>query len=235
MKLFIIVSLTVLNIVSTLTKRPSRVASTNTRLFAAMVLPSSAIETLKSATLAPIDIDDKKNIVELSNNEIKVSEVISKHAGTHGSMCFAVRRPGWPLCREEGLALSQLAARDDKPLEGIGLFGVVKETAVDDEGLIEFYSKYYPFPLYLDKEKAFYTSLGSRKISFSLLYKWLFSGIKKRFKAKNIDGNLKGEGLLQGGVILFSKKDEPVYTYQEKTGDEIPIKEIIDAVSSMKK
>lgn len=137
------------------------------------------------------------------------------------------------------MALSQLAARDDKPLDGIGLFGVIKETSIDDEGLIEFYSKYYPFPLYLDTDKEFYTALGARKMSISLNPFKLFSSIsstRKRFKNKNISGNMKGEGILQGGVILFSKKDSmPVYVYQEKTGDEIPVQEIIDAVSMMKK
>lgn len=138
------------------------------------------------------------------------------------------------------MSLAQLAARDDKPIDGIGLFGVIKETAVDDAGLIEFYSKYYPFPLYLDKEKAFYSALGNRKLSISwnpLSWYGAISSVRKRHKQKNISGNLKGEGLIQGGVILFSKKegDKPVYTYQEKTGDEIPVEEIIEAVSKMKK
>jgi len=138
------------------------------------------------------------------------------------------------------MSLAQLAARDDKPIDGIGLFGVIKETAVDDAGLIEFYSQYYPFPLYLDKEKAFYEALGNRKMKLSFNPFSLFSAIssmRKRHKAKNISGNMKGEGLLQGGLILFSKKDgdKPVYAYQEKTGDEMPVDEIIEAVSKMKK
>jgi hypothetical protein len=41
---------------------------------------------------------------------------------------------GWALCREEGRAIADLAARDDKPLDGFGIFGVVKEAGVDDEG-----------------------------------------------------------------------------------------------------
>lgn len=38
------------------------------------------------------------------------------------------------MCREEGRAIADLAARDDKPLEGFGIFGLVKEVGVDDEG-----------------------------------------------------------------------------------------------------
>jgi hypothetical protein len=41
---------------------------------------------------------------------------------------------GWALCREEGRAIADLAARDDKPLDGFGIFGIVKEVGVDDEG-----------------------------------------------------------------------------------------------------
>jgi hypothetical protein len=33
------------------------------------------------------------------------------------------------------VAVADLAAREDKPLEGFGLFGVVKEVGVDDEGM----------------------------------------------------------------------------------------------------
>jgi len=68
-------------------------------------------------------------------------------------------------------------------------------------------------------------------------YNWykFMSSMNKRIKSKNISGNLKGEGLLQGGVFLFSKKEGnvPVYMYQEKTGDELPIEEILDAVSKL--
>lgn len=41
---------------------------------------------------------------------------------------------GWVLCREEGKAIADLAARDDKPLDGFGFFGIVKEIGVDDAG-----------------------------------------------------------------------------------------------------
>jgi len=140
------------------------------------------------------------------------------------------------LCREEGLALSELAARSDKPLEGFDLFGVVKETGVDDEGLREFHSKYYDYPLYKNEGLEFYKALGSGKLGFSSLFKLLFGfrSSNKRWKAKNISGNMVGEGIQKGGVIIFDKKGKPKYSYQEITGNQMPVDDIAAAVKSIK-
>lgn len=73
---------------STFARRPARVFTT------AMALPSTITESLKSSALIAIDIDGKKETVETQENEITVSDAISKHAGTRGSLCYVVRRPG---------------------------------------------------------------------------------------------------------------------------------------------
>jgi len=69
-------------------RRPKRVFTT------AMALPSTITESLKSSALIAIDIDGKKETVETQENEITVSDAISKHAGARGSLCYVVRRPG---------------------------------------------------------------------------------------------------------------------------------------------
>lgn len=160
------------------------------------------------------------------------------------------------MCREEGLTLSTLAAaaesssssddNDDNSddssnndninkLEGFNLFGVIKEIGVDDEGLLEFYNNYYKHPLYLDVDKIFYNKvLGNRKLGLTT---WnplrLWRGMKeigKRMKDKKIEGNLIGEGLVQGGIIIFDKDGQPRAIYKEETGSELPINDIIDSL-----
>jgi len=142
------------------------------------------------------------------------------------------------LCREEGLALNTLAASETNPLDGFGLFGVVKETGVDDEGLIDFHSKYFPRPLYRDEDKAFYDALGGRKLKLTTYnpFKWyrFVKSMSKRHKEKGLEGNMKGEGLVQGGVIVFGKDGKAKYAYEEDTGSEIPLDDILAAVKQVR-
>lgn len=140
------------------------------------------------------------------------------------------------MCREEGLALAELAARSDKPLEGFELFGIVKETGVDDEGLREFHKDYYNYPLYKNEGLEFYEALGSGKMGFFSLLKLMskFRNVGKRMKSKNIEGNLVGEGLRKGGVIIFDNNGKPKYSYQEVTGNQMPIDDIEAAIQSVK-
>jgi len=135
------------------------------------------------------------------------------------------------LCREEGKALADLAAREDTPLEGFGIFGVVKEVGVDDKGLIEFQSEFFPYPLYRDEATSFYIALGTRKLavkSWNPFKIWkALRAVGKRLKRKNISGNMKGEGLVQGGIIIFDKTGKARYAYREETGYEVPEEDII--------
>jgi len=53
-----------------------------------------------------------------------------------------------------------------------------------------------------------------------------------RHKAKNVEGNLVGEGLVQGGIIVVGPDGKVVYTYLEKSGSPLPLEEIRTAILS---
>ena len=148
------------------------------------------------------------------------------------------------MCREEGLDLVNL--QKSGKLGKSKLIGLIKEvapcaTAKNDEelGVSEFQSKYFPMPLYLDEEKKFYSALGDRKIT-QLKGSWnpfeVWKGLKsigERIKEKGLEGNMRGEGLVLGGIIVIDTKKNPpqeVFTYYEETGKPIPTDEIIKAV-----
>ena len=134
--------------------------------------------------------------------------------------------------------LRTLVERADKPFEGFGLFGVVKETGVDDEGLAEFHQSYFPYQLYRDKDLFLYKALGQRKARLTTYNPFrLYSGFKSmnsRHKKKKIKGNMKGEGIIQGGVVIFNKDGEAKFAYKEDTGSDLPVEDIISAVRAVK-
>ena len=116
----------------------------------------------------------------------------------------------------------------------------MKETGVDDQGLSDF-TGFYPYPLYKDAELNFYNALGNRRLSIPFnpfswiggLFSIFFSS--SRIKSKNISGNLAGEGILKGGVIIFGNDGAPQYAYQEELGSELPLEDILAAVYSIKR
>lgn len=135
--------------------------------------------------------------------------------------------------------LRDFAAKDKSPIDGFDLFGVVKEVGVDDEGLSEFHSKYYPYDLYRDQNLVFYNDFfGGQKLG---LRTWnpvrLFRGMRsmsKRIEGKSIDGNLIGEGFVQGGVVLFDRDGKARYAYREETGRELPFDDIAAAALAIR-
>ena len=54
-------------------------------------------------------------------------------------------------------------------MDDIPIFGVIKETGVDDQGLVDFCRDYFRYPIYRDQGYAFYRALGDRK-AFSMFW-----------------------------------------------------------------
>jgi len=123
--------------------------------------------------------------------------------------------------------------------DNVSLWGILKETNVDDAGLAEFYHDYFSFPLYRDVNFAVYQALGNRRLKLNT---WnpirLFRGYRemtKRLKQKKISGNLKGEGIVQGGVLVFDKQGVLRYAYEEETGSELCMEDVQDAIDAVRK
>jgi len=122
------------------------------------------------------------------------------------------------------------------------MFGVVKETGVDDEGLRAFQKDHFAFPLYRDENLDFYRAFGDGKITDSMswwsllnpykLYKSM-KAVSKRMKGKNLTGNMVGEGLKTGGIIVFGTDGEPKYAYLEITGSPLETDDLLAALKDV--
>jgi len=124
-------------------------------------------------------------------------------------------------------------------VEGFGIFGVVKETSV--KGLGEFIQRYFRnYPVYCDKTYAFYSALGDRKVGLGTLLNPLsLMGIIcdafQRIKEKGITGNVTaGEGVVQGGIILFDKNAKPMAMYPEETGKDLRVADLAKALAAIR-
>ena len=133
----------------------------------------------------------------------------------------------------------------------INLIGIIKEVApisgaaTDFEQLtnsvLEFQEEYFlNYPVYIDLDKIFYKALGNKSILSQKLHSWnpvkLYSDFRKlttRLKTKKITGNLVGEGLIKGGVLVVSKTNGIIYQYSEETGSLLPIADIENALKNI--
>ena len=166
------------------------------------------------------------------------------HLIHHDFFCVFV---GNTVCREHAQQLTRAFAAKNNTDDGNHasnrncptLWGVVKETGVDDGGLTEFYQDYFAHQdLYLDETMATYQALGLRKIKITTWnpFKWIraYLALRKRLKqARNLKGNMKGEGLVQGGIILLDAEGHVRYARVEETGTPLDIEELQVVVDAL--
>lgn len=146
------------------------------------------------------------------------------------------------LCREHGRQLADLAKTDSSNadlMKGFGLFGTVKEAGVDDEGLAAFQKDHFPYPLYKDDGLVLYNDFFGKRSIFKLrTYNpfSMYSGYKamtKRLKKKELDGNMVGEGIVQGGIIIFDKDGKARYAQEEQIGTELNMEDIVGSLKAI--
>lgn len=185
-------------------------------------------------------------------------EVLARHSGPVGTLAFVVRRAGWPLVRGdariihskmkelEGQSPQQQQEKESQEQSqmppnhnslGFKLVSIVKEIGIDDEGLHDFATDYFPYPTYKDQSRTFYTALGSGKLSLGLNplnYIKLILDSTKRIKELGVTKyNSKGEGFIQGGWILFDKDGLPKAAFQENAKVRVPIDDILKEMQNM--
>ncbi|CAJ1944291.1 unnamed protein product [Cylindrotheca closterium] len=91
-----------------------------------------------------------------------------------------------------------------------------------------------------DESLKFYEALGNRSITEHVLYNPFkaISALRRhmsRLKEKKIEGNLKGEGLKSGGLIIFGKDGSPQFMVPEQTGTPFDEDELLAALETVRK
>lgn len=112
-------------------------------------------------------------------------------------------------------------------------------------GIQEFQDNYFKCgPLYHDPERAFWTALGNKPI-FTLggFGKALLNPLKvrrelkamgERFKAKGIEGNMRGDGLAKGGILVIAPSGDVRHVFYEDPGQGVPEAEVAAILSAAK-
>mmetsp|Transcript_8925 Transcript_8925/g.17831 ORF Transcript_8925/g.17831 Transcript_8925/m.17831 type:complete len:144 (+) Transcript_8925:429-860(+) len=123
------------------------------------------------------------------------------------------------------------------------LIGIVKEVAptssasTDEKlGVGEFASKYFANgQLYLDSNQTFWKALGSRPLKFGTWNPFkiwsLIKDMQEKMKAKGIDGNLRGDARLLGGVMVVGKGGPVTFVSLEQMGSPFCVDDLVQAVT----
>lgn len=198
----------------------------------------------KDTKLAPLDL--KFNTVREETYTVTLDkahrsalkgQVAQSSRNAKASVLFVVRRPGCILCHEQGHDLSKLI--EEFPAQSVAAFAAVKETNVDNEGLLQLYN-HFRFPFYRDTDRQLYKALGDRFFNPARIL--LFPFHQKRWEKKGLRGSFfekkgsggsalgKGDPVILGGIMVFNRKGEVQYVYKEKAAEELPVDEIRSAI-----
>lgn len=118
-------------------------------------------------------------------------------------------------------------------------------TAKTDEelGINEFSTKYFANAdgLYLDQERVFVSALGNRTLK--LFTSWKPWRIIKDFRAaadkveqmkgRGIEGNMRGEGLIAGGVLVVDPSEGVVFCNFEETSTPVAEQDLLQALQKI--
>jgi len=107
---------------------------------------------------------------------------------------------------------------------------------VEELGVEEFVEgKFFDGELYIDTQKKSYQDLGFKRLGFfsaigSVLGK-VGRAMISEAKSKGIDGNLKGDGMQNGGTIIVAPGGKVLLSYkQESPADHVAIEDVLKAL-----
>lgn len=112
-------------------------------------------------------------------------------------------------------------------LIGVGL----EELGLDDFLKGEFFTG----DLFLDLKKQCYKDLGFKRLNFFSLFPAIFAKTSRdamdKAKKEKIDGNLKGDGMQNGGILIVAAGGKLLLSFkQENPADHLESSEILKAV-----
>ncbi|OWF43096.1 Prostamide/prostaglandin F synthase [Mizuhopecten yessoensis] len=114
-------------------------------------------------------------------------------------------------------------------LIGVGL----EELGLDDFLKGEFFTG----DLFLDVKKQCYKDLGFRRLNFFSLFPAIMAKVSRdamdKAKKEKIDGNLKGDGMQNGGILIVETGGKLLLSFkQENPADHLENREILKAVGN---
>jgi predicted dithiol-disulfide oxidoreductase (DUF899 family) len=137
---------------------------------------------------------------------------------TRPSVIYVLRRPGCVLCRATAARIAALAPQ----LESMGVGLACVANAWLPAEVEAFVDGYWPLPVYLDSEQAFFAAVGGGTVRRGSLTSFLnpFSRSwknAKAAKAAGAAGNMTGDGLTMGGLLAVKKGDGGVVFAAQET------------------
>ena len=132
------------------------------------------------------------------------------------------------------MQLRNLAETDKR----LGLVGILKNVPDDDANVLEYYEDFFRHPLYMDDHWHVYKAMGGRMLTMDTLK----AGVQRlmpRYKSKGIPMRMEGgDRFMMGGVLIFNRRGNLCFSYEEAYGEELNmdvIKEAIEEIRSMQR
>jgi AhpC/TSA antioxidant enzyme len=192
-------------------------------------------EVVKKTRLIPVDCsfgtvtENKCDIVICDDMIRKERRRLTSKRDSGVMLLFAIRRPGCASCRLNGRTLSEVTKQ-----QNVGCVGIIKETSVDDDALIDLYRTYFHHPIYKDDKWRIFEAMGNRKISAWKLAA-LVPKLTMKYKKENVKNIMTGGDLFtQGGILVFDKDGNLRYTYYERYGEFFDSEHLIRVIEEAK-